>query len=69
MGLDVDYARAYAQSIGVTCEFIEYPWDALTGLLHAGIKQGEYPVDVVWSALPKSEIHGPSLRCRATTKY
>ncbi|RUP08801.1 methyl-accepting chemotaxis protein [Hyphomicrobium sp.] len=52
MGLDVDYARAYAQSIGVTCEFVEYPWDALTGLLHVGIKQGEQPVDVIWSALP-----------------
>lgn len=57
MGLDVDYARAYAQSIGVTCEFIEYPWDALTGLLHVGIKQGEHPVDVVWSALPPNAAY------------
>jgi ABC-type amino acid transport substrate-binding protein len=52
MGLDVDYARVYAQSIGVTCAFVEYPWDALTGLLHVGTKQGEQPVDVIWSALP-----------------
>lgn len=57
MGLDVDYARAYAQSIGVTCEFIEYPWDALTGLLHVGINQGEGPVDVVWSALPPNAAY------------
>ena len=42
----------YAQSIGVTCAFVEYPWDALTGLLHVGTKQGEQPVDVIWSALP-----------------
>ena len=57
MGLDVDYARAYAQSIGVTCEFVEYPWDALTGLLHVGIKQGELPVDVIWSALPPNAAY------------
>jgi hypothetical protein len=57
MGLDVDYARAYAQSIGVTCEFVEYPWDALTGLLHVGIKQGEPPVDVIWSALPPNAAY------------
>jgi len=57
MGLDIDYARAYAQSIGVRCEFVEHPWDALTGLLHVGIKQGEQPVDIVWSALPPNAAY------------
>lgn len=52
MGLDIDYAQAYAESLGVTCTFVEYPWDALTGLLHVGRTPGESPVDVIWSALP-----------------
>lgn len=53
-GLDVEYARAFARSLGVTCDFIEHPWDQLTELLSAGRHAGEAPVDVVWSALPPS---------------
>jgi len=53
-GLDVDYAQAFARWLGVTCEFIEHPWDLLTELLVAGRRPGELPVDLVWSALPPS---------------
>lgn len=51
-GLDVDYATAFAKSLGVTCEFVEYPWDQLPQLLFHGRTAQEPPVDVVWSALP-----------------
>lgn len=51
-GLDVDYAKAFANSLGVECNFIEHPWSDLTELLHFGRKDSEPPVDVVWSALP-----------------
>ncbi|MCR6629851.1 MAG: transporter substrate-binding domain-containing protein [Magnetospirillum sp.] len=53
-GLDVEYARAFARSLGVACEFVEHPWDQLTELLVAGRHAGEPPADVVWSALPPS---------------
>ena len=53
-GLDVDYARAFAKSLGVDCEFIEVPWDIATELLAAGKSYGEPPADVVISALPPS---------------
>lgn len=53
-GLDVEYARAFARSLGVRCDFVEHPWDQLTELLAAGRSTGEAPVDVVWSALPPS---------------
>ncbi|ODN72238.1 Bacterial extracellular solute-binding protein, family 3 [Methylobrevis pamukkalensis] len=52
MGLDADYARAFAAFLGVACEFVEHPWSELTQLLHTGRKPGEAPADLVWSALP-----------------
>jgi ABC-type amino acid transport substrate-binding protein len=51
-GLDADYARAFAKSLGVKCEFVEHPWSALTELLYMGRTADEPPVDLVWSALP-----------------
>lgn len=51
-GMDVDYAKAFAASLGVECSFVEHPWSDLTELLHFGGKDGEPPVDVIWSALP-----------------
>lgn len=57
IGLDADYARAYAASIGVGCEFVEQPWDVLTQLLHVGAKPGDETVDVVWSALPPNAAY------------
>lgn len=51
-GLDVDYATAFAKHLGVRIEFVEYPWDQCTELLHAGTKRGNQEADLVWSALP-----------------
>jgi ABC-type amino acid transport substrate-binding protein len=51
-GLDCEYARAFADWLGVKVEFVEHPWSALTELLHIGQTAGEPPVDIVWSALP-----------------
>lgn len=52
MGLDVDYARAFAKWLGVRCEFVEHSWSGLTELLYTGRAPSEEPVDLVWSALP-----------------
>lgn len=54
-GLDIDYASAFAGSLGVEVEFVEHPWDQLTQLLFHGRHPGEPPADVVWSALPPNE--------------
>ncbi|MDG4720524.1 MULTISPECIES: methyl-accepting chemotaxis protein [Thalassospira] len=56
-GIDIDYAEAFAKSIGVTCEFVEHPWDLLTELLFAGKKAGQPTADVVWCALPPSDFY------------
>lgn len=58
-GLDVDYATAFARHLGVKVEFVEYPWDQCTELLHAGQRQGSPEADLVWSALPPNAAwHG-----------
>jgi ABC-type amino acid transport substrate-binding protein len=53
-GLDVDYAQAFARSLGVACEFVETPWDIATEHLHLGTRREAPRADVVWSALPPS---------------
>lgn len=53
-GLDIDYAKAFAKFLGVSCDFIETPWDMCTELLSAGKRFGEPPADIVISALPPS---------------
>lgn len=58
VGLDVEYAEAFAKWLGVPAEFVPHPWDLCTEVLHAGRKPGEIEADVVWSALP------PNLRWR-----
>ncbi|WP_413207039.1 methyl-accepting chemotaxis protein [Rhodospirillum sp. A1_3_36] len=55
-GLDADYARAFANWLGVECEFVEYSWDLLTELLFVGRKPGEPTADIVWSGLPPSSF-------------
>ena len=52
IGMDVDYAKALANHLGVDCEFVEAPWDTLTELLHIGPAPGQAPADIVLSALP-----------------
>lgn len=56
-GLDIDYATAFAKWLGVRPEFIEYPWDQCTELLHLGPRLGEMPADLVWSALPPNAAY------------
>jgi len=58
-GLDVDYAQAFANWLGVDCEFVEHPWDVVTELLFSGKEPGAPRADVVWSALPPNESYGP----------
>lgn len=53
-GLDIEYARAFARWLGVRVEFVEQSWDQCPELLYFGRRPGEPPVDVMWSALPKS---------------
>ncbi len=57
MGLDIDYASAFAKWLGVKPEFVEYPWDQCTELLHLGSQPGEAPADLVWSALPPNAAY------------
>jgi phage host-nuclease inhibitor protein Gam len=57
MGLDIDYATAFAKWLGVKAEFVEYPWDQCTELLQLGPKPGEAPADLVWSALPPNAAY------------
>lgn len=56
-GLDVDYATAFAQYLGVSVQFVEYPWDQCTELLQSGPRRGQPEADVVWSALPPNAAY------------
>ena len=58
-GLDVDYAKAFADWLGVECEFMEHPWDVVTELLFCGKEPGAPKADLVCSALPPNESYGP----------
>ncbi|MEZ5700995.1 MAG: methyl-accepting chemotaxis protein [Burkholderiaceae bacterium] len=51
-GLDVAYASAFAEWLGVGIEFVEHTWDQCLGLPYYGRTHDEPPVDVVWNALP-----------------
>jgi ABC-type amino acid transport substrate-binding protein len=51
-GFDAEMARAFAKWLGVTCQFVEYPWDRCLQLLEVGPHRGEREVDLVWSAMP-----------------
>lgn len=51
-GFDAGMARALADWLGVTCCFVEHPWDRCLQLLEAGPIQGEAEVDIVLSAMP-----------------
>ena len=57
VGLDVDYAKAFARYLGVALECVEHPWDQCTELLHAGRRPGEADADLVWSALPPNAAY------------
>jgi len=67
IGLDVDYAAAFARHLGVAAEFVEVPWDQCIELLDAGRRPGEAPADIVWSALAPSADYGAVAYSRAYT--
>ncbi|GJE26952.1 methyl-accepting chemotaxis protein [Methylobacterium organophilum] len=67
IGLDIDYAKAFADHLGVRAQFVECPWDQCTELLEAGPKAGEPPVDIVWSALAPSAAYEGIAYSRAYT--
>lgn len=65
-GLDVDYAEAFARWLGVTCSFVETPWDLCTERLEVA-DAGDMPADLVWSALPPNAGLGPVAYSRPYT--
>jgi ABC-type amino acid transport substrate-binding protein len=56
-GLDVEYAAAFARTLGVRCEFISHPWDRCMELLDFGRTPGESPIDLMWCGLPPSNTY------------
>ncbi|MBP0047398.1 transporter substrate-binding domain-containing protein [Marinobacterium sp. AK62] len=54
-GLDILYAKALAKYLGVSCEFVETPWDLCTERLFSSSTPGGLPADIVISALPPDE--------------
>jgi ABC-type amino acid transport substrate-binding protein len=67
VGLDIDYATAFARFLGVAPRFVDCPWDQCTELLEVGRAAGEAPVDIVWSALPPSASFSGVAYSRAYT--
>jgi ABC-type amino acid transport substrate-binding protein len=55
-GLDVDYATAFANWLGVRIEFVEQTWDQCPDLLHFGRTSAEPPADLMWSALSAGAV-------------
>ncbi len=56
-GFDADLASAFAESIGVTPEFVEIDWDKKTELLESG------DIDCIWNGLTKSEELQETISC------
>jgi ABC-type amino acid transport substrate-binding protein len=56
-GLDVDYAKAFANWLGVRCVFVEAPWDICSELTIAGRQKGDMPADIMWSQFPPNSAH------------
>lgn len=50
-GLDVDYALAFGNWLGVRVVFVEQDWDLCPELLEIGKNSNEPPADVMWNAL------------------
>lgn len=58
-GLDVEYATAFTNWLGVKIEFVQHPWDRCMELLDFGRTPGEAPIDIMWCGLPPSDsYHG-----------
>lgn len=56
-GLDIEYAKAFGQWLGVQIEFIEHAWDRAPELLETGPADLMPVADIMWSALPPSPAY------------
>ena len=56
-GFDADLARAFAESIGVTLEFVEIDWDHKTELLEKG------SIDCIWNGMTRTEELQEAISC------
>ncbi|MEM6986406.1 MAG: methyl-accepting chemotaxis protein, partial [Pseudomonadota bacterium] len=58
-GMDIDYAKAFAGWLGVSCRFVETPWESVTQSLIVDPTAKKLPADVAFSALtPSAEYKG-----------
>lgn len=56
-GFDADLAEAFAESLGVTAEFVEIDWDKKTELLEKG------SIDCIWNGLTMTEELQQTISC------
>ena len=56
-GFDADLAKAFAESIGVTLEFVEIDWDKKTELLKKG------SIDCIWNGMTMTEELQKEISC------
>lgn len=56
-GFDADLAEAFAESLGVTAEFVEIDWDKKTELLKKG------SIDCIWNGLTMTEELQQTISC------
>lgn len=56
-GFDADLARAFAERIGVTLEFVEIDWDQKTELLEKG------SIDCIWNGMTMTEELQEAISC------
>lgn len=56
-GFDADLAEAFAESLGVTAEFVEIDWDNKTELLEKG------SIDCIWNGLTMTEELQQTISC------
>lgn len=58
-GFDADLAEAFAESIGITVEFVEIDWDKKTELLEKG------SIDCIWNGMTMTEELQEKISCSA----
>lgn len=56
-GFDADLAEAFAESLGVTVEFVEIDWDKKTELLEKG------SIDCIWNGMTMTEDLQEAISC------
>jgi ABC-type amino acid transport substrate-binding protein len=68
-GLDVDYATAFCDWLGVVPEYVEQDWFRCMELLSNGRHQNDAPADLMWSQLPPSDAFGQLAYSRPYTAF